>query len=137
MTDAPAARAFALVFGIIYIAVGVVGFAATGFDNWLGVSDDKLIIFELNGFHNLVHLGIGAFLVAAARFSNGEATTGVNFGIGAFLVMAALIGFADVGALQLININSAMAADNFLHLFGGIVALAFGVPRLAAATRNA
>lgn len=136
MTDAPAARGFALVFGIIYVAVGVVGFFVTGFDGWLANTDERLIVFDLNGFHNLIHLSIGAFLIVAARFPAADSTRGVNLGVGVFLLIAAFAGFAEPTALEVISIDSRLAADNFLHLGSGLLALVFGFSRVAAATTS-
>ncbi|HVM14500.1 MAG TPA: DUF4383 domain-containing protein [Egibacteraceae bacterium] len=137
MSGKSAARMFALVFGAIYVVVGIVGFAVTGFDNWLVNTNERLIIFELNAFHNIVHLAIGGLLLAAYRLPKETATQGVNIGIGVFLLTAAVIGFTGYGTLEIISIDSALAADNFLHLVSGVVAVAFGFPRLSAAIRPA
>ncbi len=50
----------ALVIGIVYLLVGVVGFAVTGFDGWT-VHDHSqtLLVFAINPLHNVVHLVIG------------------------------------------------------------------------------
>lgn len=137
MTDAPAARAFALIFGIIYVAVGVVGFLVTGFTDWLANTDARLLFFDLNGFHNLIHLSVGAMLIVAARLPEADATRGVNLGIGAFLLIAAFAGFAEPTALEVISIDSQLAADNFLHLGSGLLALVFGFSRVTAAASRA
>lgn len=59
----------------------------------------------------------------------------MNIGIGAFLIMAAFIGFSGYGTLEIISIDSAAAADNFLHLVTGVAAVTFGFTRLTAGTR--
>ncbi|HVL97882.1 MAG TPA: DUF4383 domain-containing protein [Egibacteraceae bacterium] len=137
MLRTSAARKFALVFGIVYIAVGIVGFAVTGFSDWLVNTDERLLIFELNAFHNIVHLGIGGLLILGYFLPEESSTQGVNIGIGAFLLLAAFIGFSGAGTLQIISIDSPLAADNFLHLVSGIVAVAFGFSRVSAATSPA
>lgn len=129
------ARAFALIFGIVYVTVGIVGFAVTGFDDWLVNTDEHLLIFELNAFHNVVHLAIGALLLMGYRRPTEDATQGVNIGIGVFLLAAAAIGFTGYGTLEIISIDSALAADNFLHLASGIVAVIFGFSRVKAGVR--
>lgn len=131
------AKKGALVFGVVYVAIGVIGFAVTGFDDWLVNTDEVLIIFELNAFHNIVHLGIGALFLAAYLVPDEGVTQGINAGIGFFLIMAAVIGFAGTGALGIISIDSVFAADNFLHLFGGIAAVVLGFQRLNVATASA
>lgn len=137
MSGTSIARKGALLFGIIYVAIGIVGFAVTGFSDWLVNTDERLIIFELNAFHNVVHLGIGALFLAAYFVPDEGTAQGINAGIGFFLILAAVIGFAGVGALQIISIDSALAADNFLHLFGGIAAVILGFQRLNVATAKA
>src|SRR3712207_2957062 len=59
------AQMFALVFGVVYLLVGLVGFAATGFDNFATFSEDSLLIFNVNPLHNLVHLAIGGVWIAS------------------------------------------------------------------------
>ena len=137
MSGTSITRKGALLFGIIYVAIGIVGFAVTGFDDWLVNTNERLIIFELNAFHNVVHIGIGAFFLAAYFVPRESVSQGINAGIGIFLIMAAIIGFTGMGTLEIISINSAMAADNFLHLFGGIAAVVLGFQRLSVATANA
>lgn len=131
------ARTFALVFGAIYVVVGLAGFAVTGFDDWLVNTDEHLLIFEVNAFHNVVHLAIGGLLLMGYTRPTETATQGVNIGIGAFLLAAAAIGFTGYGTLEIISINSAFAADNFLHLASGLVAVAFGFNRIKAGVGSA
>lgn len=137
MTDAPAARMFALVFGAIYLVVGLAGFAVTGFTDWLGNGNAQLLGFDLNVFHNLIHLSVGAALLLAWRLPEGSSTQGVNLGVGVFLLAAAVAGFADSEALRIISIDSRFAADNFLHLVSGLVAAMFGFSRVKTAARQA
>src|SRR3712207_6856702 len=40
------AQTFALVFGAVYLLIGLVGFAVTGFDQFATWNDDQLIIFR-------------------------------------------------------------------------------------------
>lgn len=137
MSTKSIAQKGALLFGVVYVIVGLAGFAVTGFDNWLVNTNEVLIIFEVNAFHNVVHLGIGALFLAAYAIPDEGVAQGINAGIGFFLILAAVIGFAGTGALQLISIDSALAADNFLHLFGGIAAVVLGFQRLSTATAHA
>ena len=50
---------FAQVFGAVYVLVGLLGFAFTGFANFAVASDDKLLLFGVNPLHNIVHLAVG------------------------------------------------------------------------------
>lgn len=120
-------NAFALAFGVVYIGVGLLGFAVTGLNGFVGVTGDALLVFDLNPFHNLVHLGLGAILLVAWRTRVPGMASGVVLGVGTFLLLAAVLGFT--GGLELIGIpgDAALAADNFLHLFGGLAAIVFGL----------
>ena len=58
---------FAQVFGAVYVLVGLLGFAFTGFGDFAVPSDDKLLLFGVNPLHNIVHLGVGALWLASSR----------------------------------------------------------------------
>lgn len=118
-------QAFALVVGVVYLAVGVVGFAVTGFTGVTTDGADKLIGFDLNVFHNVVHLAIGAGFIAVSRLSDPTITQGVVIGAGLVYVLAGLLGFLN--QLQILSIDAELAADNFLHLFSGLAAVIFGI----------
>lgn len=112
-------QTFALVFGVVYLIVGVLGFLSTGFDNFAADSNDKLLIFEVNPLHNIVHILIGAMWVAGARTA--ESAKQVNMIIGVAYLLVALLGI--FGLLDdLINNNG---ADVGLHLVSGAAALYF------------
>lgn len=117
------AQLFALVFGIVYLGVGIVGFFVTGFDDFASDRfDEKLLIFALNPLHNLVHLGIGAAWVGASvkHLTARQA----NVGIGIVLALVALLGFVDL--LEWLAVSGPESADNWLHLGTAILALYFG-----------
>ncbi|MGH2694973.1 MAG: DUF4383 domain-containing protein, partial [Actinomycetota bacterium] len=60
------AQLFALVFGVVYLAVGVLGlFFADEFTK--GSPDDELIIFRVNHLHNIVHIALGVVWIGASR----------------------------------------------------------------------
>ena len=118
-------QVFALVVGVAYLAVGVIGFAVTGFTGVTTDGADKLLGFDLNVFHNVVHLAIGAGFIAVSRLSDPTITQGVVIGAGLVYVLAGLLGFLN--QLQILSIDTEFAADNFLHLFSGLAAVAFGI----------
>lgn len=126
--NATTARAFALTFGAVYVLVGAVGFAVTGFDglsSFAANGDQQLLIFDINPFHNVVHLGVGAIWMAAAAVSAHRPNLiyGVNFGIAGVYALATVLGFA--GGLTALSIDAGLAPDNFLHLATAAVALYF------------
>ena len=124
MDHTNAAQVFALVAGAVYALVGVIGFAATGFDGITADGPDSLAGFDLNVFHNVVHLAIGLGFLVASRL-DATLTQGIVIGGGLVYVLAALLGFLN--ELQILSINDEFAADNFLHLVSGSAAILFGL----------
>ena len=62
------ARVFCLVVGATLVLVGVLGFIAeSAFDTGSGVDGETFIIFEVNGWHNVIHIASGLFLLALTR----------------------------------------------------------------------
>jgi Domain of unknown function (DUF4383) len=73
---------FAQVFGAVYVLVGLLGFAFTGFANFAGTSEDKLLLFGVNPLHNIVHLAVGALWLASSRSeASARAALGLYFGL--------------------------------------------------------
>ncbi|HEV2769775.1 MAG TPA: DUF4383 domain-containing protein [Solirubrobacteraceae bacterium] len=128
------ARTIALVLGLSYVAAGVIGFFVTGFTGpvVLDTNDQLLGFFDLNIFHNIVHVAIGLGLIVAARASDATVTQGIVIGVGLFYTVAALLGFLNY--LQLISINSGLSFDNFFHLLTAAVLVIFGL--IAARQQN-
>lgn len=114
---------FALVFGAVYLLVGLAGFAVTGFDDFAGETfDEELIIFALNPLHNIVHLAIGALWLGAA--AKHDTAKNVNMLIGVVYGLVTILGFA--GVLEFLAIEDGAAPDNFLHLGSSVLAIYFG-----------
>lgn len=117
------AQFYALVFGVVYLLVGIVGFAVTGFDNFAEKTfDDELIIFALNPLHNIVHIVIGLALVGGSRTH--QTAKQVNTIVGVAFVLVFILGM--VGALEFLAIEDAAEPDNYLHLATAALALYFG-----------
>jgi hypothetical protein len=117
-------RLLATVFGVVYLLVGLAGFAVTGFGDFAGThSGDKLIVFEINPLHNIIHLAIGALLLAASR----AATTakGANTLVGGVYLLVGIVGLFILDSSA--NILSLNSADNVLHLASAIVLLGVGL----------
>jgi Domain of unknown function (DUF4383) len=110
------AKLAAIVLGIVFIAVGILGF----FPNPL-VSPTGLFAVDTN--HNLVHLISGAVLLAGAYSSLGSSLALKIIGIvyGAVAVLGLYVGPGML--LGLVHVN---AADNWLHVLLAVVILAAG-----------
>ncbi len=116
----------ALAVGLVYLAVGIAGFAFTGFTGWVVDTREDLLGFDLNGFHNIVHLGVGAILIGASLVREPAITQGVLIGGGLVYLLAAVLGFTqNLG--DLLSIDGIFASDNFLHLVSGTAAILLGL----------
>ncbi len=108
---------FALVFGAVYILVGLLGF----------INDPILGIFNVNVLHNIVHLAIGAAWVFSSR-DHATAKT-VSLAIGVVYLLVAVLGFVAQDLMEdLLDITEGATgmADNFLHLASGALGVYFG-----------
>jgi hypothetical protein len=118
------AQLYALLFGVTLLAVGILGFIAdASFGAGTDVEGDDFIIFEVNGWHNLVHIASGALLIAAAPNGPLAATAATAFG----LVYAVVTGWGFVDGNSVFALLPVDTADNFLHLFLTAAALFVGL----------
>ncbi|MBW3639286.1 MAG: DUF4383 domain-containing protein [Actinobacteria bacterium] len=115
----------ALVFGVTYALVGVAGFLVSGDVPFAGQEGEPLIVFDVNGLHNIVHLLIGVVLIVASRRT--ASARAANLAIGGTYLLLGLLGpFLNDTAVDVLGLNG---ADHLLHLVSG-AALA-GVALLA------
>ena len=124
-------------FGLLYVGIGVLGFAFTGFGNFLQNTDDFILIsgLSVNPFHNVVHLAIGAFLLIMSRQSTTTAE-GACLGVGIFYVAAFVIGFVGTTNLTIIGMQGRGDLENVNHLLNGVVLLTLGLVSSAATERR-
>jgi hypothetical protein len=114
------AQIYALTFGATLVLAGILGFFYTAdFSTGDATRDpanrDALLgLFDVNGWHNVVHIASGAIGLAAAGSWFGARRYAYGFGL--VYLAVAVVGFAlgdHESILGLIPINS---ADNLLHL---------------------
>jgi hypothetical protein len=123
-------RLFALVFGAIYVAVGLFGFLRPLTDaphGGLLVTNTALLlgIFAVNWFHNLAHVLIGASgLVASPRTDTARVWAAT---IGSAYAILFVVGLFTTDFLGILPLND---ADNVLHLASALLALAMGLTPL-------
>ena len=109
-------------FGGVYLLVGLIGFAVTGGVGLAATEGGKILgLFEVNPLHNIVHLAIGAALVAAAA-KGAAAARGINMTVGATYLVVAALGLV-IGSTDL-NILALNGADHLLHLASGVLLVA-------------
>jgi hypothetical protein len=117
------AQFFALAFGVVYLLVGIVGFAVTGFEGFAAETyGKKLLVFPLNPLHNLVHIAIGGLWLYASK--DHPTAKNINAFIGVAYLLVGVLGL--LGTLKFLAIADAGSADNYLHLASGALSLYFG-----------
>ena len=124
MTRSPN-RLLGVVFGAVYVLIGVLGFTVTSGVGFFATSGGLLLgVFEVNVLHNVLHILIGAALLIAG-LSTVRAARTVNSVVGAAYLVLGLAGLFLVGsALNILAIN---VADNVLHFGSAAVLLAVGL----------
>lgn len=118
-------RLLATIFGAVYVLIGILGFTVTSGVGFFSTKGGLLLgIFEVNIFHNVAHILIGAALLIAG-LSNVRAARTVNSVVGAAYLVLGLAGLFLVGtALNILAIN---VADNVLHFASAALLLAVGL----------
>jgi hypothetical protein len=128
------AQVYCLVFGVALVAAGVLGFVTnSSFETGDDVSRDALLgLFDVNGWHNVVHLASGAAGLAVA--GSRPAARVFAFGFGGVYVLVTILGLAAGDNSTLFDLIAINTEDNFLHLAIaalGIVAGASSPPERA------
>ena len=123
------AQWFCLVIGATLVIVGLLGFIAEAkFDTATGgdpgaLDGEKFLLFEVNGWHNVVHILSGVFLLALMGKHKTAKTAALAFGL--IYGVVTLIGLIDgVDVLGIIPVNP---ADNILHIVLTLAAFAAGL----------
>lgn len=120
-------------FGAFYVALGVIGFFVTGFGGALtGEQGHALLGVSINQFHNIAHLGIGAFLLIMSLQKNDAAAEGAVMGVGLFYVVAFVIGVIASDNLTILGMRGEGDVANFFHLLSGVTLLLVGLLSSAA-----
>ncbi len=128
------AQLYSLVFGAVLVLVGIVGFIAdASFNSGSNVSGDELLIFEVNGWHNIVHILSG--IVGLALWRSPAGARGFALGFGAIYAVVTIWGFITGDqVLWLIPVNT---ADNILHLVIAATGIGAGLASPTAPARAA
>jgi len=113
------AKKLAILFGVVFVLVGVLGFIPNPI---VGASG----IFETNTMHDLVHLALGIVLLGVGMLAEKKSALALK-AVGIIYLLVALLGFLiapDGGSLAgLITLNM---ADHILHVVLGVVLLGAG-----------
>ena len=125
------AQVYALTFGLTLLLVGVLGFFYTadfstgGATREPGGRDAVLGLFDVNGWHNVVHIlsGLAGLALAGAWF--GARIYAIGFGV-VYLLVAGL-GFAAGDGGTIVSLIPVNTADNWLHVAIALLGILAGV----------
>src|SRR4051794_4140291 len=129
------AQWYCLLGGLALLLAGLLGFIADASFDTGGTPDadrlgnangqlqgDSLLGFEVNGWHNVIHVASGLLLLLAASRARRARTVALLFG--AVYGVVTIIGLIDGNdVLGLFPVN---AADNILHILLTLASLAAG-----------
>lgn len=119
------AETVTLAFGVVYILIGLVGFAVTGGVEFAGREGERLLgVFEVNPMHNVVHLLVGVALVLGA-LTGAMAARIAATAVGVTYLAVGVLGLFAIGSDA--NVLALNAPDNMLHLLSGAVLLWAGL----------
>jgi uncharacterized membrane protein YtjA (UPF0391 family) len=125
------ARYFALISGIVYVLVGVLGFipglvAAPGTAPELAVNANYgylMGLFPINLLHNIVHLAVGIWGLASYRSYSGART--YARGLAIFYGVLAIMGLIP-GLNTTFGLIPIFGHDIWLHALTALIAAYFG-----------
>ena len=132
-------RTFAMIFGIVFLAVGVLGFVPGVVQDSMGEGLNQhgmlLGLFPINLVHNLVHLAIGVWGVVAYR----SLPAARIYARGLAVIYGVLTVFGLIPGLNtLFGLTPLFGHDVWLHALTAVIAAWFGwkaVEPVAAGTR--
>jgi len=125
------AKAFALIFGVIYTIVGVAGFIP-GIGGTLGMAPSTLLGLgaDINLVHNTVHLALGFWGLWAASDESRAVTYCQIAGVA--LILLGLLGFFFPTGFGIVPLGG---NDPWIHILSGVLLAYAGFMRPGAPAR--
>ncbi|WP_020672829.1 DUF4383 domain-containing protein [Amycolatopsis nigrescens] len=124
-------QVLAVLVGLFFLVVGVIGLVRTGFGDFTGHQHGTLLGFAINPLHNIVHVVIGLFGVLLGTRSGGARLFGwlLLAGYGVVFVWGLMITgvFSSNPVSGLGNPLNLNTADNWLHLGAAVAGLLIAV----------
>ena len=118
------AKTFGMLFGIVFLAVGILGFVP-------GVTKDEMLlgIFHVNTMHSVVHIASGAVFLFASMAGAGAARLWFKI-FGLVYAVVAVLGFMNPNG-PLLGMMSNNPATTWLHvvLAAAMLLIGFAVPK--------
>lgn len=118
------AKTLALLFGVIFLVVGALGFVPAATHDVDGMPM-LLGIFHVNFAHNVVHLASGAVFLLCGMAGAGAARAFFKI-FGLVYALVAALGFVPSNATSIMGLISNNPADTWLHVGLALVMLIIG-----------
>jgi hypothetical protein len=123
------AQLYALIFGVVLVGAGIVGFF---YEASFAVGDDTLVereavlgILDVNGWHNLVHILSGVIgLLVVGSYANARVYA---LAFGGIYILVAILGFIYGDGDSIFKIVPVNTEDNILHALIGVAGLGAGM----------
>ena len=120
------AQIWSLTLGAVLVLVGIVGFLVEpSFAVGDSATSGTLILFDINGWHNIVHLLSG--IVGLAMAATPARARLYAIGYGGVYVLVTILGFVVGDGGYLLSIILINTADNVLHLAVAVTGIAIGL----------
>ena len=120
------AQIYVLVLGGVLVLVGILGFLV---EPSFGIGDNAergiLIAFDINGWHNVVHLLSGIIGLAMAGSAASARMFAIGYGV--VYVLVTILGFIVGDGGLLLSIIPINTADNLLHIAIAASGIAVGL----------
>jgi Domain of unknown function (DUF4383) len=120
------ARLYLGVAGATLVRAGIVGFFYSASFGSPGDVDAMFGGFDVNGWHNVVHILTGSLGLVAFAAAAGAARQ-CALALGAAYLVIAVWGFVTGAGDSILGIVPVNTADNVLHLLIGLAGLAAGL----------
>jgi len=121
------AKTLGMLFGIVFLAVGILGFVP-------GVTTNDMLlgIFMVNAAHSVVHIVSGAIFLIASMSGAGAARLWFQI-FGVIYAVVAVLGFMN-GDKPILGLISSSMNDTWLHvvLAAAMLIIGFATPKQAA-----
>ena len=122
------AKTLGLLFGIVFLAVGILGFVP-------GITKDDMLlgIFMVNKVHSIVHIASGVVFLLASMAGAGAASLWFKI-FGLVYALVAVMGFVVKDGM-IFGLISNNVNDTWLHvvLAAAMLLIGFAVPKQATA----
>jgi hypothetical protein len=117
------AQLYALIVGAVLLIIGGIGFLYSASFGSPGQVDALFGLFDVNAWHNIIHIVTGALGLLLFRTAARE----YAFGIGVLYLVVAVWGFLLGDGESILGFIPINTADNVLHLVIGIAGLGAGL----------